>query len=87
MSPSYAVIMAAGWDAGDRSMRAAGRIAWSEADWDAAAEATSKLFALASQEIAHNAGARIADDCFCPGCGARGHQFTCPRCARELAGR
>lgn len=30
----------------------------------------------------YNRGARIADDCFCPGCGARGYQFTCPRCSR-----
>lgn len=27
-----------------------------------------------------NAGARIADDYSCPGCGARGFRFSCPRC-------
>ena len=42
---------------------------------------------VAADEAAHNAGARIADDCFCPSCGARGHQFTCPRCSREESGR
>lgn len=29
---------------------------------------------------AYNAGARIADDCFCPTCGARGFVVPCPRC-------
>lgn len=30
-----------------------------------------------------NAGARIADDCFCPSCGARGFVYRCRTCARE----
>lgn len=30
----------------------------------------------------HNQGARIADDCFCSGCGRRGFRFTCPACSR-----
>lgn len=28
------------------------------------------------------AQARIADDCACPCCGARGFRFTCPACER-----
>lgn len=34
---SLATARAAGWDEGNRSMRAAGRTAWNEDDWDAAA--------------------------------------------------
>lgn len=30
-----------------------------------------------------NAGARMADDRFCPGCGARGHISLCSDCARR----
>jgi len=33
-----------------------------------------------------NEGARRADDCFCPSCGARGFQFNCPACDRGLYG-
>ena len=33
-----------------------------------------------------NAGARIADDCFCRGCGARGYLTLCPRCQRDANG-
>ena len=33
-----------------------------------------------------NAGARIADDCFCRGCGARGYLTLCPRCQRGANG-
>jgi len=33
-----------------------------------------------------NEGARRADDCFCPSCGARGFQFNCPPCDRGLYG-
>jgi hypothetical protein len=29
-----------------------------------------------------NAGARVADDCFCPECGARGHVLPCPSCSK-----
>lgn len=31
-----------------------------------------------------NAGARIADDCFCPSCGARGHIVICGSCTQDL---
>ncbi len=31
---------------------------------------------------ARNAGARIADDCFCQVCGRRGYRGTCPTCER-----
>lgn len=34
-----------------------------------------------------NEGARQADDCFCPSCGARGFLFNCPPCDRGLFGR
>lgn len=27
-------------------------------------------------------GAAIADSCFCPSCGRRGHAVECPACAR-----
>jgi hypothetical protein len=27
-----------------------------------------------------NAGHRVADDCHCPGCGARGYRFLCQNC-------
>jgi len=29
-----------------------------------------------------NAGARIADDCRCRGCGARGYRSMCPTCEK-----
>jgi hypothetical protein len=37
---------AAGRDAGNRSMRRAGRTAWNEEDWGAAADVTNRLLAL-----------------------------------------
>lgn len=40
---------AAGWDAADRSMRAAGRTAWNEDDWNAACETFDRLMALAGE--------------------------------------
>jgi hypothetical protein len=27
-------------------------------------------------------GTRVADDCFCPECGARGYVLPCPRCSQ-----
>lgn len=33
-----------------------------------------------------NAGARIADDCFCPSCGARGFVGTCRNCSQDMGG-
>lgn len=44
-----AIARAAGWDAGDRSMRAAGRSAWNEDDWNAACETFDRLMALAGE--------------------------------------
>jgi hypothetical protein len=44
--PTYAIAMAAGRDAGNKSMKAAGRSAWNEEDWDAAAAITEMLMAL-----------------------------------------
>jgi hypothetical protein len=41
---------------------------------------TSDAQSAADVEFARNAGARIADDCFCTGCGARGFRFLCPGC-------
>ena len=43
MRLTYEIAMAAGRDAGNRSMRKAGRAAWNREDWDAAAEVTNKL--------------------------------------------
>lgn len=37
---------AAGWDAGNRSMRGSGRTAWSEDDWDAACDVYDRLMRL-----------------------------------------
>jgi hypothetical protein len=43
---TYAIAMAAGQDAGNRSMRASGRTSWNEDDWNAAAAETERLMAL-----------------------------------------
>jgi hypothetical protein len=55
----------------------------------ASAEQLAGIFPRAEQferqyleDRAYNAGARVADDCFCHGCGDRGHRRLCPRCAR-----
>jgi hypothetical protein len=45
-TPTPAIAVAAGQDAGNRSMRAAGRTAWNEDDWNAAAAVSDRLFAL-----------------------------------------
>jgi len=42
-TPTYQTAMAAGRDAGSRSMRAAGRPVWNEADYDAAADTVARL--------------------------------------------
>ncbi len=39
----YATAMAAGWDAANRSMRAAGRSTWNEEDWIAACALVDRL--------------------------------------------
>lgn len=41
--PTHAEAMAAGRDAGNRSMRAAGRTAWNDEDWSAAEALYGKL--------------------------------------------
>jgi hypothetical protein len=43
MEMTYQIAHAAGWDAGNRSMRAAGRTKWNEDDWNAAAEVMYRL--------------------------------------------
>lgn len=43
MRLTYDLAMAAGRDAGNRSMRKAGRSAWNREDWGAAAECTNRL--------------------------------------------
>lgn len=43
MTVTYKVAVAAGRDAGTRSMRAAGRTQWNEEDWSAAAAVTARL--------------------------------------------
>lgn len=44
MTRTPQLALAAGQDAGNRSMQAAGRFAWSEEDWNAAAEVTNRLW-------------------------------------------
>ena len=46
MQISRQIAYAAGRDAGNRSMRAAGRTEWNDDDWDAASEVTARLLAL-----------------------------------------
>jgi hypothetical protein len=43
MTITYAVAMAAGLDAGNANMRAAGRTEWNEEDWDVAADIAARL--------------------------------------------
>ena len=43
MKTTYKLAMAAGWDAGNRSMRKAGRTAWNHEDYKAAAEVVARL--------------------------------------------
>jgi hypothetical protein len=43
---TYKIAMAAGRDAGNRSMRKAGRTSWNEDDWNAAAAETERLIRL-----------------------------------------
>ena len=47
MNSTYKVAMAAGQDAGNKSMRVAGRTEWNEDDWNAAAATFNKLMGLA----------------------------------------
>jgi hypothetical protein len=43
MNPLPSLIRASSWDAGDRSMRAAGRSVWSKSDYNAAAKTQNQL--------------------------------------------
>lgn len=43
---TYKIAMAAGRDAGNRSMKAAGRTKWNKKDWSAACAETERLMAL-----------------------------------------
>jgi hypothetical protein len=43
MKVTYRIAMAAGRDAADRNMKAAGRTRWSEEDWNVAAETVARL--------------------------------------------
>jgi hypothetical protein len=45
-SDTLRIAHAAGWDAGNRNMRTAGRTVWSEEDWNAAAEVTAKVLGV-----------------------------------------
>ena len=39
-------------------------------------------FSIGDEIAKYNAGARIADDHFCKGCGARGYVYKCENCER-----
>lgn len=41
---------------------------------------------MAVRNARWNEGARIADDCFCQSCGARGFAGDCPSCTRPERG-
>jgi hypothetical protein len=43
MTVTYQIAMAAGRDAGNRSMQEAGRTEWNDTDWDTAARTTEHL--------------------------------------------
>lgn len=49
---SQAIAHAAGWDAGNSTMRAAGRTAWNEDDWNAACELFNRLMRIVDAEAA-----------------------------------
>ena len=44
--------------------------------------ATVPAFSIGDEIAKYNAGARIADDHFCKGCGARGYVYKCENCER-----
>ena len=49
---TQAIAHAAGWDAGNRAMRAAGRTAWNEDDWNAACAVCDRLMRIVDAEAA-----------------------------------
>lgn len=48
---TYQIAMAAGRDAGNRSMKANGRTSWNEVDYNIAVETTSSLMELNGQKL------------------------------------
>jgi hypothetical protein len=52
MRATQAIAHAAGWDAGNRAMRAAGRRAWNEDDWNAACDTFDRLMRIVDAEAA-----------------------------------
>ena len=46
MRATQAIAHAAGWDAGNRAMGAAGRRAWNEDDWNAACDTFDRLMRI-----------------------------------------
>jgi hypothetical protein len=49
MTPTYRIAHAAGTDAGNRNMRAAGRTAWSAEDYEVAADTMTRLLELVEE--------------------------------------
>lgn len=41
---------------------------------------------MIERDSAEQAGARLADEAFCQGCGARGYRSLCPSCQRDANG-
>ena len=60
---NYKLAHAAGWDAGNRSMRAAGRTTWNQADWATACAALARLMAIAGGRKEKNMVTENCDDC------------------------
>jgi hypothetical protein len=60
---TYKLAHATGWDAGKRSMRAAGRIAWNEADWSMACAAMARLMAITGGRKENNMITEKCNDC------------------------
>lgn len=57
------ILRAAGWDAGNRSMRKAGRTTWNGADLDAAIAQMDRLCAAWADERDAAAAERVASEC------------------------
>ena len=71
--PTQAIAHAAGWDAGNRAMRAAGRTAWNEDDWDAACEVFNRLMRIVDADAALAAAQAAAEALM-----ARGGRWIAP---------
>ena len=57
------ILRAAGWDAGNRSMRKAGRRTWDGSDYDAAVAEMNRLCAAWADERDAAAAERVASEC------------------------